>query len=155
MYKIIVAIFLHFVLTFHLYKGIKQRIKLLFVYGKVQKPLKLKFYKAYINNITTLPLPKIKHKSFININSPQLALGVYMASIFDQTLVEPLELQFVTNLVLSNNQHNCYYVYKIIVINKEFDIYLGLYHLNMFFSPIFTIKAVDKDTHRNLQLILA
>ncbi len=103
MYKITVASILYCVLTFNLHEGRKQLVKLSLVSQKAQKPLDLGFYKAYVNDVTMSPLSKIKHKSPINTTSPQLISNICTTSTFDQTLVEPLESQFVLSLDLSND----------------------------------------------------
>ncbi len=97
-----------------------------------------------MNDATILPSSEIKHKSSINVAFLQLAPGVRAASTFDHALVEPPKSQFVLGLGLFNDQHNRHYVHKVIAINKEFGIYLGPYHLDTLFPPVFTTEAVDK-----------
>lgn len=96
---------LYYILSFDLYKGVEQLVKLLLIYQKAQKLLNLGFYIAYINNMTMSPLSKREYKSSINTTLLQLVSNICMTSTFDQDLVELLESQFVSNLVLSNNQH--------------------------------------------------
>ncbi len=102
-----------------------------------------------------MPLPKIKYKNSINAASLQLASSVCAASTFDQVLVEPSELQFVSSPGLSHNQHNCQYACEVIAINKEFDIYPNIYHLNTLSPLVFIIKVVDKVACCYLRLLLA
>lgn len=154
-YEITVAVLLHCVLTFDLYEGIEQLVKLLLVYQKAQKPLNLGFYEAYVNNTTTLPLSEIEYKSSINVASPWLTSSICMASTFDKALVESRELQFVSSPSLSNNQYNCHHACKVIVINKEFGIYPDPYYLDTFSPPVFPIEAIDKVARCYLWLPLA
>lgn len=67
---ITIAAVLHCVLTFDLYESIKQLVKLLLVYQKVQKLLDFGYYKTYIKNATTLSLLEIEYKSAIDAVSP-------------------------------------------------------------------------------------
>lgn len=86
--------------------------------------------------------------------SPQLIPGICTATIFQQILIDPPKLQFVSSLSLSNNSHNCVYARKVVTFNKAFNIFLRAYCLDIFPSPIFTIKVVDKIACRYFHLFL-
>lgn len=58
-------------------------MKLLLVCWKVQKPLYLGFYEAYVNNTNILPLLEIEYENLIDTSSTQLASSICAANMFE------------------------------------------------------------------------
>lgn len=69
----------------------------------MQKLFDWGFYKVYINDMTILLWPKIEDKSPIDATFLWFAFGICVVNIFDQVLIELLELYFIFNLNLSND----------------------------------------------------
>lgn len=91
-YKLTIAAFIWSFLTFNLYKGIEQSMKLLLICQKSQKPLNLGDYKTYINNSRETSIPASEKKSLIDADSLQLAISICAATIFEQALIDLLKL---------------------------------------------------------------
>lgn len=122
---------------------------------ELRKSLNLGDYKAYINNLRETSISTLEKKSLINIVFLWLASSICMATSFEQTLMDLLELQFVLSSDLFDKSHSCAYVCKLIALSKTFDIFLKAYFLDTLSSPIFTIEVVNKIAHYYSCLSLA
>lgn len=66
-YQITIAILMHFIFIFNIFKAIKKSIKLVLFCQKAQKKFDLEYYKSYINDTKETNKSKLENKSFIDI----------------------------------------------------------------------------------------
>lgn len=69
-------------LIYNILKSIKQLIKLVFIYQKIQNKLNLGDNELYMNDAKITSIMDSKKENLIKVASSQLARNIYMPSIF-------------------------------------------------------------------------